>query len=281
MNTSYILLIVVLFLSACTKDKQPEAYPVEEDIFLKDVAYGDHEQQRMDVYLPTGRSSSTTKIVVFIHGGGWIAGDKGDFPITDENLPVLKTYFPGFALVNLNYRLTTGEENRYPAAEHDVKQAMDYLYRQLATYQLSSETYMAGGSAGAHLAALHTLKYNDDGRIKGCIAVSGVYDMPLLYEDGSAEAKLVVVTFMGGMPTNEVSRYKQASPIKLVTPSTPKFLLLHGTEDELVPVAQAYEFRDVLADSGVEHTVFTYSGGHGIPPEHLVEAFDYISTFLQ
>lgn len=274
------LFIAALSLWGCTKDTAPEVYPVAEDVILKDVTYGGHAQQRMDVYLPAGRSQAATKIVVFIHGGGWVAGDKDDFQFTDENLQTLKVYFPGFALVNLNYRLVNGDENRYPAAENDVKQAMDYLYRQLESYQLSSDTYLAGGSAGAHLAALHTLKHNSNSHIKGCIAIAGVYNMQSLYEYGSTEAKLIVAAFMGGRPTDQGNRYEQASPINFVTSSSPKFLLLHGTEDELVPVSQAYEFRDALAGNGVEHTIFTYSGGHGIPPEHLVEAFEYIGAFL-
>lgn len=280
-NISGVLLVIALCFLACTKDKQPSVYPVEEDVVLTDVAYGGHEQQRMDVYLPAGRTRNATQIVVFIHGGGWIAGDKGDFQLTDENLQVLKQNFPNFALVNLNYRLVRGDENRYPAAENDVKQAIDYLYRQLASYQLSPNTYLAGGSAGAHLAALHTLKYNENGRIKGCIAVSGVYDMVSLYEEGGEEAKTVVAALMGGTPDTQADRYAQASPINFVTPSSAKFLLLHGLEDGLVPVSQADALRDVLAENGVEHTVFTYPGGHGIPPEQLVAAVEHIRAFLQ
>lgn len=275
------LFIAALYVWGCTKDTAPEVYPVAEDVILKDVAYGDHEQQRMDVYLPAGRSQVATKIVVFIHGGGWMAGDKDDLQFTDENLQTLKAHFPGFALVNLNYRLVNGDENRYPAAENDVKQAMNYLYRRLEPYQLSSDTYLAGGSAGAHLAALHTLKHNSNGNIKGCIAIAGVYNMQSLYEYGNTEAKLIVAAFMGGTPANQTDRYEQASPVTFVTPSSPKFLLLHGMEDTLVPVSQVYELRDVLSENEVEHTVFTYSGGHGIPPEHLVAAFEHINAFLQ
>lgn len=280
-NIAGAILVIAFLVSGCTKDTQPEVYPVEEDVILKDVAYGDHEQQRMDVYLPAGRAQDKTKIVVFIHGGGWAAGDKGDLPLTEESLQALREHFPGFALVNLNYRLVSGNENQYPTAENDVKQAIDFLYRQLEPYQLSPDTYLAGGSAGAHLAALHSLKYNDDGRIKGCIAIAGVYNMVSLYEYGNAEAKLFVSAFMGGTPTDQANRYEQASPINFVEPTSAKFLILHGREDALVPVSQVEEIRDALNDKGVEHTIFTYSGGHGIPPEHLLAALDHIAAFLQ
>src|SRR5690606_35991366 len=157
---------------------------------------------------------------------------------TSDSFQALKAQFPAFAFVNLNYRLVVGEDNRYPAAENDVKQAMDYLYRQLEAYQVSSNTYLAGGSAGAHLAALHTLKSNEDGHIKGCIAIAGVYDMVSLYEQGGLEAQQVVAGFMGGPPARQADGYAQASPINVITPSSVTFLLMHGTEDALVPVSQ-------------------------------------------
>src|SRR3546814_1805560 len=122
-NGSGVLLAIVLFLLACTEDEQPKVYPVEEDVILKDVAYGDLEQQRMDVYLPAGRSRSRTNIFVFIHGGGWMAGDKDDLQFTDDNLQALKAQLPGLAFVNLNYRLVSWDDNLYPAAENDVKRS--------------------------------------------------------------------------------------------------------------------------------------------------------------
>ena len=272
---------IVLFVVACSKDEKPEIYPVNEDIVLKDAAYGDHHQQRMDIYLPAGRSPDLTKIVVFIHGGGWSGGDKDDFQLADESVRVLKETFPGFALFNINYRLVSGSSNQYPAAEEDIKRALAYIYSTLESYQLSSATYVIGGSAGAHLAALHTLKYNSNDRIKGCIAISGVYNLVSLYHMGSTEAKEVVTAFMGGAPVERATPYEQATPVNFITPSSAKFLILHGLEDNLVPVSQAYELRDALAEQQVDHTVFTYPGGHGIPPEHLVEAFGYITDFLQ
>src|SRR5690606_14730411 len=201
-----ILLFVIgygtLFLS-CSKDNSDKAYPVDEDIILTDVSYGSHPQQKIDVYLPEGRSSSSTKFVVFIHGGGWAGGDKSDLPITQEALDELKKLFPGFALFNVNYRLVDGADNRYPAAEQDIKSALDFIYAHLKDYQISSDTYMVGGSAGAHLAALHTLKNNIGNRIKGCIGISGAYNMVSLYNDGSDEVKLYVSAFLGGTPTEK------------------------------------------------------------------------------
>lgn len=268
-------------MQSCTKDEPTVIHPTDEDIILKDINYGSHERQKMDVYLPAGRDRQTTKIVVFIHGGGWIGGSKDDLPIDASNLQALKEQFPGLALVALNYRLVVGSENRFPAAEEDILRAMNHVYGNLDSYQLASDTYMAGGSAGAHLAALYALKHNANGRIKGCIGVSGAYNLVSLYHTGNAEAKAVLEAFLGGTPEEQPEAYRQASPVNFVTPQAPEFLILHGKEDPLTPIGQANELAAALGAKGVGQTSFTYSGGHGIPGEHLVEAFAYIKNFVR
>lgn len=275
------ILAPFFIMQSCTKDEPITIHPTDEDVILKDVSYGSHERQRMDVYLPAGRDRQTTKIVVFIHGGGWIGGSKDDFPIDTSNLQVLKEQFPGSALIMLNYRLVVGSENRFPTAEEDIVRAMNHVYGNLESYQLASDTYMVGGSAGAHLSALYTLKNNAHGRIKGCIGISGAYNLASLYETGNAEAKTVLVAFLGGTPEQQPQAYRQASPVNFVTPQAPKFLILHGKEDPLTPMGQANELMAALDAKGVTHTSLTYNGGHGIPPEHLVEAFERIKLFLQ
>ena len=273
--------VMLLFIPSCTKDEPAEIFPTDEDVILKDISYGSHERQKMDVYLPAGRNKQTTKMVIFIHGGGWIGGSKDDLPIDTSNIHVLKEQFPGFALITLNYRLVTGSENRFPAAEEDIVRAMSHIYSNLESYQLASETYMSGGSAGAHLAALYTLKHNPNGRIKGCIGVSGAYNLTSLYQTGNAEAKAVLEAFLGGTPQQQPEAYAQASPVNFVTSQAPKFLILHGKEDLLTPIGQANELAAALNAQGIEYTRFTYSGGHGIPGEHLAEAFAYINDFLR
>lgn len=274
-----IFLWIALVHISCSKDDTTDIYPVNEDVVLKDVSYGSHERHKMDIYLPAGRSTSETKIVVFIHGGGWIGGDKDDLPLDTEDLELMRTMFPGVALFNLNYRLVVGTENQFPAAADDIRNAVDHIYSNLQAYQVSSDTYMAGGSAGAHLAALYALKHNTQNRVKGCVAISGAFDLVSLYHEGSIEAKQVLTAFLGGSPTEHPERYHEASPINFVTSSSPKFLILHGREDELTPIGQANDFIQELQDKGVEQSSFLYSGGHSIPPEHMLEAILRIKAF--
>ena len=75
---TFLLSLVILgtILSSCKKDE----HPVEDkSVTMVNVSYGGNAQQKMDVYLPGNRSSTATKVVIMIHGGGWNNGDKSDF----------------------------------------------------------------------------------------------------------------------------------------------------------------------------------------------------------
>lgn len=272
--------ILSLWASSCQKDGSGEAYPLNEDVVLNDVAYGSHERQKMDIFLPAGRNRNTTGLLVFIHGGGWIAGSKDDLGFDLSRLQVWKERFPDMALITLNYQLVTGSQNRYPAAEEDVIQAMDYVYKNLTNYGLSSDICMSGGSAGAHLAALYSLKHNPERRVKGCIGISGAYDLNLLYETGNSQARQLLEMFLGGSPSQVPHVYQQASPIHFVTAQAPKFLLLHGNDDPLTPLSQAGEMIDKFEQLDIPYHRFEYDGGHGIPAEHEQEAIMLIQAFL-
>jgi acetyl esterase/lipase len=275
--------IFTLLQISCSKDKNELTHPINEDIILENISYGPHERNKMDIMLPSGRNTTKTKIIVLIHGGGWIGGDKSDFDVilNRDNLENLKKEFPDIAVFSFNYRLATSEANQYPAAEQDVKVAMDFIFKNANTYQVNSNaTYILGGSAGAHLAALYTVK-NPSPRIKGTIGISGAYELKSLYTDGNAEAKQVLVAFLGGTPQNKEQNYFQASPLNFINNTTTKYLLLHGQDDRLVPISQAQKFETALKSKNIDVQKFYYSGGHGIPPEHVVQGLQTIRDFLK
>ncbi len=86
----------VLFLSfllvSCQKDTD-NPNPVTEAVTQLNVAYGTDPQQKMDIYLPAGRTTATTKVMIMIHGGGWTQGDKSEFT---TYVDTLKKRIPGY-----------------------------------------------------------------------------------------------------------------------------------------------------------------------------------------
>ena len=278
-----LTLIYTILSIGCGKNEPEFIHPTDEDVILRDVSYGSHERNKMDVLLPSGRNTSKTKILVLIHGGGWIAGSKSDLDaILDlNNLENLKREFPDIAVFTLNYRLATNTANQYPAAEQDIKAAMDHIFKNANAYQVNSQaTYILGGSAGAHLAALYTVK-NPSPRIKGTIGISGPYELTSLYSDGNDEAREVLRAFLGGTAQEKTEQYYNASPINFLNSMETKFLILHGTGDNLVPISQPRKFEAALKVKNIPVQSFYYSGGHGIPPEHLVPALEKIRDFVK
>ena len=82
--------------------------PIEASVQLN-VSYGDDPQQVYDLYLPANRSSSKTKVIVLVHGGGWTEGDKEDM---SGFIPFIQNDFPNHAIVNLNYELASNSTHK-------------------------------------------------------------------------------------------------------------------------------------------------------------------------
>src|ERR1044071_5357455 len=95
------MMLICLVLVACTKEHGTTNLAEQS---LSNVAYGSDPLQNMDVYLPPNRTIATTKVIIIIHGGGWNQGDKSDFT---SYMDTLKKRLPGWAIFNVNYRLST------------------------------------------------------------------------------------------------------------------------------------------------------------------------------
>ena len=117
----------------------------------RDVSYGEHGNQKLDLYVPTGQEAAP--LVVYFHGGGFITGDKGDFGTLD----VRQLTGAGVAVASVNYRLARDEP--FPASFDDAARALQYLRYHAEHFKLDpSRIVIHGEDAGANLAlylALH------------------------------------------------------------------------------------------------------------------------------
>ena len=149
-------------LSAATREKHA---------FVKDLKYGDHARECLDIF-SSGKPES--KVLVFIHGGYWQLFDKTKFHfVADAFLS------HGITTVLINYPLA-------PAATMDemvasCRNAMRWLQQNLAAFNADpKQVYIAGHSAGAHLAAMLMDEEWAKGipyRIRGICAISGLFDL--------------------------------------------------------------------------------------------------------
>lgn len=247
---------------------------------LTDVAYGDDARQTMDIYLPDGRDTASTKLMILVHGGGWIRGDKSEFT---PYIAALQQRLHGYAFANINYRLFDNGENKFPAQENDLKTAVHFLMSKRAEYGFSKDVVLVGASAGAHLVLLQGYKNNTDINPRAIISFFGPADLEHLYKNPAYPAVPFLLTSMlGGTPESDPEVYKRSSPINFVNSQSPPTLLLHGDADNLVPVEQSRLLNNKLKTAGVKHDLVIYPGArHGWRGRNLEDSFDKIRSFLE
>ncbi len=271
-NILFIFLLPVLLLS-CSKDRFVDSYTG------LNIPYGTDAAQKMDIYLPDQRNMASTKVIVLIHGGGWTQGDKTDFTLYVDSL---KKRLPGYAIFNINYRLSTVAANFFPTQENDVKSAIEFIYSKRTEYAISDKYVLIGASAGAHLALLHAYKYNSPVSIKAVVDFFGPVDLAAMYNNPInplVPALLQGVT--GGTPVTHPVVYQQSSPINFVTAQTPPTILLHGGADVVVAPSQSVLLKNSLQSAGVVHQyVFYPTENHGWLGANLADSFEKITAFL-
>lgn len=245
------------------------------------VKYGADPAQSIDVYLPVTRSSSSTKAMILIHGGGWNSMDKKDF---NRYVDTMKRRLPDFAIFNLNYRLANGTSNLFPTQENDVKAAVEFINGKLTEYRISNKFVFLGGSAGAHLSLLQGYKNNATLKPKVIVDFFGPTDMKDLYENPGIPVigPQTIAAVVGGTPTQLRALYESSSPINYVNTSSVPTIILHGGVDVLVKPVQSERLRDKLLQSNIANQyVFYPSENHGWEGANLYDSFNKIEAFIK
>lgn len=277
----YFFYVAVLFIgtTACQKNLSDDDTMAASTRL--NVAYGSDPAQKMDVYLPAGRSADTTKVVIMIHGGAWSSGDKADFNAYKDTL---RRREPSYAIININYRLSNATANLFPTQENDVKAAIEYVYAHRAEYNISDKFILLGASAGGHLALLQGYKYTSPVKVKAVVDFFGPTDMTDIYNNPASPLipQTTVAGIVGATPTSNPTLYQQSSPINFVTAQTAPTIILQGGLDPLVSVSQSTSLRDKLVLNGVvQQYVFYPTEGHGWVGASLVNSFDEVQAFLR
>ncbi len=280
MKTRFLILAASLFMISCQKESTTGGPATITEQSQMNVAYGADPSQKMDMYLPAGRSNAATKVMVLIHGGGWSTGDKADFT---AYVDTLKRRLPGYAIFNINYRLAAGSTNLFPTQENDVKAVIEFIYGKRNEYKISDKYVLLGTSAGAHLSLLQANKYTMPVKIKAVVDFFGPTDLVDMYNNPASifapPAALAAVA--GAIPTTNLALYQQSSPITFVTAQSPPTIILQGGADILVSPSQSVALKNKLQSFGVIHQYVLYPGeNHGWTGANLTDSFDKIAVFL-
>ena len=264
-TSSFLLLFIssiLLFSCSIDQEKDSDLLPALE---ISNASYGSDARQKMDVYLPAGRSVKETPVLIYIHGGAWIDGDKSEFL---QVKPLVEQIFPGYAMISFNYRLYdfVSKQNRFPAQEEDVKAALLYIRSKLAKWNLSDKIILSGASAGGHLALLHGLK-NRESDIKGLIAFFPPTDLTSLFGFNNLTT-LGLTEIMGGTPMTAPANYQNSSPVNFASSDDPPIIFFHGETDQVVPISQSERLETTLKNTQIRHQFIRVPNqGHGFTAE--------------
>jgi len=278
MKTNFCLALLLFLILGCKKnsDNSNTVRTESKSAVLMDVAYDNDDRQKMDLYLPANRNTQDTKLLILIHGGGWVGGDKSDL---NNYVSGLQSRLPGYAIANVNYRLASGSENLFPTQEMDIKKAVEVLLSKYNDYVFSKKYVLLGASAGGHLALLNAYKYESPEKAKAVISFYGPTDLVTLYNTSGSPTALS--STLGGTPSSNPSIYEQSSPITFVSNQSCPTFLLHGGIDIVVPPEQATILDNKLQASNVPHLLQIYpNDGHGWIGDDLTDSFNRIATFL-
>lgn len=162
-------------LAACHAvfDEEQSALAATVDPTSTNVAYADHPRQVLDIYGPEG--GSLRPVIVFVHGGGFVMGDKGDNGSWANANVGRMAASEGMVGVVINYRLAP--DHQWPAGSEDVGLALDWVREHIAAHGGDPACiFLMGTSAGAiHVAGLTKLRPDLQAQVKGLILLSGLY----------------------------------------------------------------------------------------------------------
>jgi len=233
------------------------APPLDHVKVATDIAYGDDPLEKLDIFQPENQQKMA--IVVFVHGGGYVRGDKsGNGPIYDN----VAAFFArqGMLGLNVNYRLAP--KDPWPAATEDIGKVVTWIKANAGAYGGDPQRiFVMGHSAGAtHVASYvlnPALQPKEGAGIVGAILVSGEYLLPAANVPVENIAPNLRAYF-----GDDVSKYAGRSPITHVRESKLPLLLATAEYDPVFLAVPTYQLAQQLCARDGKCPCFAWLKGH-------------------
>jgi acetyl esterase/lipase len=233
------------------------------NLYRTSVRYGDHPAQLLDVWRREDLPCQPAPVLLFVPGGAWVHGSR----ILQGYALMSHLAEQGWVCLSIDYRVAP--HYRWPQHINDVKAAIAWARANVDRFGGDRNfVAVAGCSAGGHLSALAGLTVNDpelqahlpegsDTSVDAVVGIYGRYD----WEDRSTAERAHFVDFLEKVVVKRKfdrhrNVYRDASPVARVHAEAPPFLVIHGTGDTVIPVAQARSFVERLR--AISHSVVSY-----------------------
>lgn len=242
---------------------------------------------RLDVYLPTKQVYEQSPVVLYVHGGAWIAGRKEAINMNRFNEAINRLRAEGYAVVSPEYTLATGDRGPFPYCVQDVYDVVTWIKEHAEDYQFDLNNLgIFGESAGAHISMLVAFaepslfvedfdlvpfQYVVD--IYGPAQLEGIYHSETLDTLNSLIADLpetlrsrldIAQQIFGFDPSKDTARAQHIidlySPHNHVHAKVAPSLLIQGDQDRLVPVQQSIALQAKMDSLGVPNELHILEG---------------------
>jgi acetyl esterase/lipase len=240
----------------------PDFETIKGNVLAKtDIPYNE-QGTLLDMYYP-GDASAPLPVIMWIHGGGFIGGDKRQ---TTAYAMVLAN--AGYVVANINYDLAPAQQ--YPGPVIQANQALAYLRDNAGQYGGDVDRmFLGSNSSGSQIASqLAAIISNPafagqmgiqpavtDEQLKGALLYDGAYNMRTLRATRAPGMSLFLWSYTGVKNFESYERIDELSTVEHVTPDYPPVFLAVGPADALEP--QTMELKQALEDQGVEVVLFT------------------------
>jgi triacylglycerol lipase len=211
-----------------------------------DVAYGDDPMQKIDIYTPA--KARNLPVAVFVHGGGFVNGDKKDY----ANVPTYLSQH-GIVAVNVNYRLAP--KVVWPAEAQDVAAVIAFLKKNAAKYGGDAKRIvLIGHSAGANLTASYVLDKRIYPKAGPGLAGAILISLPASRPSGVREADRVYYGDPSVIPSRVPGPFLEKSKLPM--------MMITAEYDPVFLAPEAYDFAGRMCVRDGKCPPFLYVKGH-------------------
>ena len=297
-----LLFSSLLLLCSIVAQAQPQwgNMPKTEPTF-KNINYaGDNlEAHNLDIYLPR-TDKPAYKVIIIIYGSAWFSNNAKDMAFMSIGKPLLDA---GFAVVSINHR--SSSDAKFPAQINDVKGAIRFIRANAQKYKLDTRFIgITGFSSGGHLASMAgvtndmktrtigsttiDIEGNVGGNLRqssnvdavvdwfGPVDMSRMENCEIPKDEKSPEAAL-----LGCPPRENPELVNLVSPISYISDKSPRFLVVHGDADAVVPHCQSVFFSEELKKADKLEEFVTVPGGQHGPVTFNEQTFKKMTDFFK
>ena len=232
-----------------------------------------HEMQSVNIVFPENAERSVRGLILFIHGGGWVAGDK---TLYDDSLQEAADH--GFVAASMNYRFVSASVHVDDLLD-DISSAVEKIRSVAEEREIRiKKMLLAGHSAGAHLSLLYGYKCASVSTITpaAVVSLSGPTDFTDPFYFGRSElgtTKYILSLFVKitgvrltledyyykkGNYNKFIAALKEYSPLNYVDEGSIPTVIAHGEKDNIIPYQNSVDLEIILSKNNVRHDFISF-----------------------